>query len=48
MKKRKLTWANYRVILGRIEHIEYDWLTPAEYIPYISALLGDVAKSLNL
>ena len=42
MKKRKLTWANYRVILGRIEHIEYDWLTPAEYIPYISALLGDI------
>ena len=42
MKKRPLSWRQYKFILGRILHIEDDWLTPAEYIPYISALLGDI------
>jgi hypothetical protein len=41
-KKRKLKWVNYRVLLGRIEHIKYDWVTPADYLPYIDALLGDI------
>ena len=42
MKKKPLSWRQYKFILGRILHIEDDWLTPAEYIPYISALLGDI------
>ena len=42
MKKRKLNWVNYRAFLGRIKHIRDDWLTPAEYLPYIYALLGDI------
>jgi hypothetical protein len=41
-KKRKLTWANYKVFLGNIKHIQDDWLTPADYLPYIDALLGDI------
>ncbi len=42
MNKRKYTWADYRKILGRINHITEDWLTPVEYLPYIDALLGDI------
>ena len=42
MKKKPLSWRQYKFILGRILHIEDDWLTPAEYIPYIIALLGDI------
>ena len=40
MTKRKLNWTNYRAFLGKIKHIRDDWLTPAEYLPYIYALLG--------
>ena len=42
MTKKRLSWKQYKFILGRILHIEDDWLTPADYIPYISALLGDI------
>ena len=42
MNKRKLRWANYKFVLGRIAHLNDDWLTPAEYLPYIYALLGDI------
>ncbi len=42
MTKRKLNWTNYRAFLGKIKHIKDDWLTPAEYLPYIYALLGDI------
>ncbi len=42
MKKRKLRWADYKFVLGRIVHLNHDWLTPAEYLPYIYALLGDI------
>ena len=42
MTKRKLNWTNYRAFLGKIKHIRDDWLTPAEYLPYIYALLGDI------
>ena len=42
MTKKPLSWKQYKFILGRILHIEDDWLTPADYIPYISALLGDI------
>ena len=42
MKRRKLRWADYRLVLGRISHLNHDWLTPAEYLPYIYALLGDI------
>ena len=42
MKKRKLRWADYKLVLGRINHINKDWLTPADYLPYIYALLGDI------
>ena len=34
MKKKKPS--------GYISNIEHDWLTPAEYIPYIDALLDDI------
>ena len=40
--KRKLRWANYHFVLGRIAHLNHDWITPAEYLPYIHALLGDI------
>ena len=42
MKKRKFRWADYKRIIGRISHIKDDWLTPAEYLPYIYAVLGDI------
>ncbi len=42
MTKRKLTWLNYKKLLGEIKHLDDDWLTPASYLPYISALLGDI------
>ena len=42
MKKKKLRWADYKFFLGRISHLNDDWLTPAEYLPYIYALLGDI------
>ena len=42
MKRRKLRWADYKLVLGRISHLNHDWLTPAEYLPYIYALLGDI------
>ena len=42
MKKRKFRWADYNRIIGRISHIKDDWLTPAEYLPYIYAVLGDI------
>ena len=42
MKKRKLRWSDYKRIIGRISHINDDWLTPAEYLPYIYAVLGDI------
>jgi len=42
VKKRKLRWSDYKRIIGRISHINDDWLTPAEYLPYIYAVLGDI------
>ncbi len=42
MTKKKLRWSNYKFVLGRISHLNHDWLTPAEYLPYIYALLGDI------
>jgi hypothetical protein len=42
VKKRKLSWADYKFNLGRIVHLDHDWLTPADYLPYIYALLGDI------
>jgi len=41
-KKRKFTWEDYKTLVGRVSHIRHDWLTPCEFIPYISALLGDI------
>ena len=41
-KKRKFTWEDYKFLVGRVSHIKHDWLTPCEFIPYISALLGDI------
>ncbi len=41
-KKKKLTWEDYKFLIGRVAHISHDWLTPCEFIPYISALLGDI------
>ena len=41
-KKRKLRRADYHFVLGRIAHLNHDWITPAEYLPYIYALLGDI------
>tara|TARA_R100001082_G_C4342492_1_gene150800 strand:+ start:157 stop:777 length:621 start_codon:yes stop_codon:yes gene_type:complete len=38
----KSKWLSYKNILGRITHVTHDWLTPADYIPYISALLEDI------
>ena len=42
MKKKKLTWANYKTLLGRVSHITHDWLTPKEFLPYINTLLGEI------
>lgn len=42
MTKSVLRWADYRRILGQITHLNKDWLTPVEYLPYIDALLGDI------
>ena len=35
-------WNSIKWIRGRIQHVEDDWLTPVEYLPYIDALLGDI------
>tara|TARA_R100001082_G_scaffold33012_1_gene17112 strand:- start:382 stop:1005 length:624 start_codon:yes stop_codon:yes gene_type:complete len=40
--KKKFKWSIHRHVIGRISHIEDDWLTPAEYLPYIYALLGEI------
>ena len=42
MKRKNRSWAEYKFLLGRIAHITEDWITPADYIPYISALLGEI------
>ena len=42
MKKKKRYWSDYKKLLGRVSHITHDWLTPVEYLPYISALLGEI------
>jgi len=42
VKKKKRYWSDYKKLLGRVSHITHDWLTPAEYIPYIAALLGEI------
>lgn len=42
MNKPRLPWSEIRKVIGRIRHIEDDWLTPVEYLPYIDALLGDI------
>ena len=42
MEKSKFNWKKGKALLGRISHLEDDWLTPADYIPYISALLGEI------
>ena len=42
MKKKKLYWSDYRKKLTRINQLSEDWLTPAEFLPYIYAVLGDV------
>ena len=42
MKKKKRYWSDYQKVLGRVSHLTHDWLTPVEYLPYISALLGEI------
>jgi|TARA_B100002019_G_scaffold286158_1_gene296185 hypothetical protein len=42
LKRGANNWLSLRNIYGKIEHIEEDWLTPAEYLPYIDALLGEI------
>ena len=42
MKRTKQSWKSLRNILGKIYHISEDWLTPADYLPYIHDLLGEV------
>jgi len=41
-KRGNLSWADYKYVLGRVEHLNDDWLTPVDYLPYIYALLGDI------
>ena len=40
--KRKIHWSVYRNFLTKIAHLDQDWLTPCEYLPYIDAVLGDI------
>ena len=42
MKKKKLYWSDYRKKITRINQLSEDWLTPAEFLPYIYAVLGDI------
>lgn len=42
MIKKKINWNSLRNIYGKIYHISEDWLTPAEYLPYIYELLGEI------
>ena len=41
-KKKKLTWNDYKFLLGHVSHITHDWLTPCEFLPYIYELLGNI------
>ena len=41
MEKRR-PWRQKKGFFGKIAHIEEDWVTPTEYLPYIDALLGDI------
>lgn len=41
MEKRR-PWRQRKGFFGKIAHIEEDWVTPTEYLPYIDALLGDI------
>jgi len=42
LTKRWRPWRERGRNRGRIFHIEHDWITPADYLPYIDALLGDI------
>ena len=42
MRKSDLRWFSLSRVYGRIEHIRDDWLTAAEYLPYINAVLGEI------
>lgn len=42
MREHTLRWYAYRHQYGIIRHIQDDWLTPVQYLPYIDALLGDI------
>jgi len=35
-------WLSKTQFLAKIRHIEEDWLTPVEYLPYIDAVIGDI------
>lgn len=42
MKSGMRPWRLREKTRGKIFHIEQDWLTPVDYLPYIDALLGDI------
>ena len=42
MKKSYETFRRNFENAKRIWNLEDDWITPAEYLPYIGALLGDI------
>jgi hypothetical protein len=39
---RTRPWLSKAQFLAKIKHIEDDWLTPVEYLPYIDAVIGDI------